>query len=148
MRWWKTTTEGLRICSSKCPRQPGTRTDYKAVSTMDADVHTFEEMHEDSKEFLCGEHPAKYSWVRAGILSKMADGTESQKSAQCRGGKSFLTALHARMTCTNHVRSVTSFNAVTWKTHVHIVRPLRFEKSALPLTRTHCCPCCKTQFAR
>ena len=46
MRWWKTTTEGLRICSSKCPRQPGTRTDYKAVSTTDADVHTFEEMHE------------------------------------------------------------------------------------------------------
>ena len=40
----------------------------------------------DSMEFLCGEHPAKYSWVCAGILSKMADGTESQKSAQCRGG--------------------------------------------------------------
>ena len=48
--------------------------------------------------------------------------------------KSFLTALHAKLTCTNHVRSVTSFNAVTWKTHVRIVTPLRFEKSALPLT--------------
>ena len=51
--------------------------------------------------------------------------------------KSFLIALHARMTCTNHVRSVTSFNAVTWKTHVRIVKPLRLEKSALPLTFSH-----------
>ena len=84
---------------------------------------------------LCGEHPAKYSWVCAGNLQK-CQATLRVKSLhsveeEC---KSFLTALHARMTCKNHVRSVTSFNAFTWKTNVRIVRPFRFEKSALPLT--------------
>ena len=81
---------------------------------------------------------AKYGWVRAGILQKWqtalrVKGLHSAEE-EC---KSFLTALHARMTCTNHVRSVTSFNAVTWKTHVRIVKPLRLEKSALPLTFSH-----------
>ena len=87
---------------------------------------------------FCGEHPEKYGWVCAGILQKWqtalrVKGLHSAEE-EC---KSFLTALHARMTCTNHVRSVTSFNAVTWKTHVRIVRPLRLEKSALPLTFSH-----------
>ena len=73
--------------------------------------------------FFCGEHPAKYGWVCAGILRKWqtalrVKGLHSAEE-EC---KSFLTALHARMTCTNHVRSVTSFNAVTWKTHVRILR--------------------------
>ena len=35
---------------------------------------------------FCGEHPAKYGWVCAGILPKMSGDTESQKSTQCRGG--------------------------------------------------------------
>jgi len=54
-------------------------------TTTDVDVDTFEEMHENSMEFR-GEHSAKMWLDVRWKFTKMAEGTESQKSAQCRGG--------------------------------------------------------------
>ena len=48
-------------------------------------MDTFEEMHENSMEFR-GEHSAKMWLDVRWKFTKMAEGTESQKSAQCRGG--------------------------------------------------------------